>query len=166
MKKNNKLAAAAVSAAIATLCSSGVFAGPANPSANTANLEYGEVLRIRLPYGLCEFERTVPAYVVDKLSTRRDWNKLVTYMLTNCPELGLSIADTATASISQSGADGSGDGTGSGTGSGAEPGGGSDGTPDTGTGGTGGSDDDDDGNNGHGNDSDRHDESNPGKKAD
>lgn len=153
---NNKLTAAAVSAAIAVLAGSSASAGSTNPSANTANLEFGEVLRIRLPYGLCEFEKAVPAYVVDQLSTRRDWNKLVTYMLANCPDLGLQLADTATASITETVVDESGDGTGTGSGSDDGPGD----TPDTGTSDTGG--DDDDGNNGHGNDADGHDESNPG----
>lgn len=155
MKKINKLAVAAVSATFVLMSSGVASAGSTNPSANTANLEFGEVLRIRLPYGLCEFEKAVPAYVVDNLSTRRDWKKLVTYMLTNCPELGLPLADTATATISETVVDESGDGSGTGTG------GGSGGTDEAG--GTGGSDDDDDGNNGHGNDADHHDESNPGR---
>ena len=154
MKKTNKLAAAAVSAAIAVLCVGNASAGPTNPSANTANLEFGEVLKIRLPYGLCEFEKAVPAYVVDQLSARRDWNELVTYMLANCPDLGLPLADTATASISDPVDDGSDGGAGGGGGTGGDTGG--DTVGDTGS-------DDDDGNNGHGNDADGHDESNPGK---
>ena len=162
MKKTNKLAAAAVSAVIAVLCAGSATAGPTNPSANTANLEFGEVLKIRLPYGLCEFEKAVPAYVVDKLSARRDWNELVTYMLANCPDLGLPLADTATASISDPVDDGSDGGAGGGGGTGGDTGGGTGGDTGGDTGGETGSDDDD-GNNGHGNDADGHDESNPGK---
>ena len=161
MKKINKLAVAAVSATLVLMSSGVASAGSTNPSANTANLEFGEVLRIRLLYCLCEFEKAVPAYVVDNLSTRRDWKKLVTYMLTNCPELGLPLADTATATISEPAGDASGDGSGTGAGTGTGTGTGGSGTD--ASDGTGGSDDDDDGNNGHGNDADHHDESNPGR---
>lgn len=138
-------------------------AGEMNPKASTPHLQYGDVLRIKLPYGMCEFEQVVPAYVVDQLSERRDWRRLVEYMLANCPELGLPLADTVTASISGADADGdSGDG-GSDSGSGGSSGGGGGGGGSTGGDSGSGSGSDDDGNNGHGNDADGHDESNPGK---
>ena len=162
MIKNRKLRGAILVASSLMLVGGAAMAGERNPSRNTPNLEYGEVLKIRLPYGLCEFERVVPAAVVDKLTTRRDYRRLVEYMLVNCPELGLPLADTATASINSSdaGDDDGGDG----------PTGGidntSDGGDDTSGGGddtSGGGDDDGDGNNGHGNDADGVDESNPGR---
>lgn len=145
----------------ATIFSAGTTSAPAaelNPRSNTPNLEYRDVLKIRLPYGMCEFEQVVPAFVVDKLSERRDWNRLVEYMLVNCPDLGLPLADTATASISEVDVDESGDGSGGSTGPDGSGGPGDSGGGDTDSGG-----DDDDGNNGHGNDADGHDESNPGK---
>ncbi|SMX25500.1 hypothetical protein [Boseongicola aestuarii] len=162
MNKMNNLFAAAVSAAIMLPAADSASAGSTNPSENTTNLEFAEVLRIRLPYGLCEFETVVPGYVVDKLSARGDWNTLVIYMLKNCPALGLPLADTTTASISQTVADDSGDGSSSASDTQSGPDGSSDDT--LGTGGTDGTDDDD-GDNGHGNDADGHDDSNPGKKA-
>lgn len=159
MKSSSRKTAAL--AALATIAFGTVaVSGEPNPRQNTANLEYGDVLKIRLPYGLCEFDQVVPAYVVDQLSERRDWRRLVEYMLINCPELGLPLADTATASISEPGSEGSDGGSdgssGNGTsGDGSDTGGGTDSGDDSGT--------DDDGNNGHGNDADGHDESNPGK---
>lgn len=160
MKSTSKIHAAALAVAVAILAGQPASAADLNPRSSTPNLQYGDVLKIRLPYGLCEFEQVVPAYVVDKLSQRNDWNRLVEYMLTNCPDLGLPLADTATASISEFEVDESGSGTGGTGGTGGE-----------GTGGEGGTDgdtdgdtdtSDDDGNNGHGNDTDGHDESNPG----
>lgn len=172
-KSNALVAACAVTTALAmaTAADAGELK---NPRQSTQNLEYGNVLKIRLPYGMCEFERVVPQYVVDQLRARRDWNRLVEYMLVNCPDLGLPLADTATASITDVGVDDSGDGTSGNPGPGAPDGSGS-GTPDSGGSNTptgGGSNGpggntgaDDDGNNGHGNDPDRHDESNPGKSG-
>ena len=157
MIKNRKLRCAVLVASSFVLVSGAAAAGERNPSKNTPNLEYGKVLKIRLPYGLCEFERVVPAAVVDKLATRRDYKRLVEYMLVNCPDLALPLADTVTASIvggDENGGDGS-------------SGGGDDtfvGGDDTSVGGDGssGGGDDDDGDNGHGNDADGVDESNPG----
>lgn len=155
MLEKMKIAVAAFLATGAAVTAMSAVAGELNPRQSTANLEYGEVLKIRLPLGLCEFEQVVPGYVVDQLSERKDWRKLVEYMLVNCPDLGLPLADTVTASISEVEVDESGDGSGGAGGSGTP------GTP--GDGGTGGDTvSDDDGNNGHGNDADRHDESNPG----
>jgi hypothetical protein len=155
-------------AALVTIASGSVaVSGELNPRQSTANLEYGEVLKIRLPYGLCEFDQVVPAYVVDQLSERKDWRRLVEYMLTNCPDLGLPLADTATASISEPGSDGSDGGSDGIGGTGGDTGGTDSGDDGSDTGGDGGTDGDsgtdDDGNNGHGNDADGHDESNPGK---
>jgi uncharacterized membrane protein YgcG len=168
MKNTWKISAAASAVATAVVLVGSASAGELNPRSSTQNLVYGDVLKIRLPLGLCEFEQVVPAYVVDTLKERRDWPRLVEYMLVNCPELGLPLADTATASISEPGVDESGDGSGGGTAGGGTGAGGTDGGG-TGGGGTGGGGageedtSDDDGNNGHGNDADHHDESNPGK---
>ena len=166
MIKNTKLRSAILVASSFMLVGGTAVAGERNPSKNTPNLEYGEVLKIRLPYGLCEFERVVPAVVVDKLATRRDYKRLVEYMLVNCPDLALPLADTVTASITESdGGDDGGDGS-AGSGGGGTSGGGDDsGGGDSAGGGddnSGGSDDGD-GNNGHGNDADGVDESNPGR---
>ena len=177
MIKNRKLRGAILVASSLMLVGGAAMAGERNPSRNTPNLEYGEVLKIRLPYGLCEFERVVPAAVVDKLITRRDYKRLVEYMLVNCPDLALPLADTVTASIGES--DGSGDdGNDSSVSGGGTSGGGDDsgGGGSTGGGNTGGGDDGADGgddssggsddgdvNNGHGNDADGVDERNPGR---
>lgn len=144
MKNTFNIIAAAGAVATTIVLAGPLAAGELNPRANTQNLEYGDVLKIRLPLGLCEFEQVIPAYVVDTLRPRRDWPRLVEYMLVNCPELGLPLADTATASTSDTTVDDAGNGAGSG--------GVIDGETTT----------DDDGNNGHGNDTDDHDESNPG----
>ena len=162
MKNTMKKTFVAFAAVGAMMFATTATSGELNPRQSTANLEYGKVLKIRLPYGLCEFDQMVPAYVVDQLSERKDWRRLVEYMLANCPDLGLPLADTATASISEGIEDGSG-----GSGGLGNPGG--DGSTDGGTGsgssgddGAGDDSSDDDGNKGHGNDADRHDESNPG----
>ena len=164
-RTSEKIAALAACATIAF--GTTAISGELNPRQSTANLEYGEVLKIRLPYGLCEFDQVVPAYVVDHLSERKDWRRLVEYMLTNCPDLGLPLADTATASILAPASDGSDGGSDASGGAGDSDAGGDSGTSDdSGAGDDGGTDDggtDDDGNNGHGNDADGHDESNPGK---
>lgn len=168
MKKSLKTTAAAICAATAVLAAGSVFAGSANPGTNTENLSRTQALKIRLPYGMCDFDREVPSFVVDKLSERRDWNNLVTYMVANCPELGLPLADAATATIGATGSEnggGSGATIAAGAPSGSTPGASGE-TPGKGPGGSssnrpGG--DDDDGDNGHGNDTDGHDESNPGK---
>ncbi|MBT8409159.1 MAG: hypothetical protein KJN93_06005, partial [Alphaproteobacteria bacterium] len=169
MKRTLKSTAAAMCAATAVLAAGSVFAGSANPGTNTENLTRTQALKIRLPYGMCDFDNQVPTFVVDKLSERRDWNKLVAYMVANCPELGLPLADAATASIAAPGSDnGSGtDGTvGAADPSAATPGASGDNpgrNPGVGSGGpstSGPAGDDDDGNNGHGNDADGQDESN------
>jgi uncharacterized membrane protein YgcG len=167
MMKSSSRKTAALAAFVTIAFGSAAVSGELNPRQSTANLEYGDVLKIRLPYGLCEFDQVVPAYVVDQLSERRDWRRLVEYMLTNCPDLGLPLADTATASISEPGSEGSDGGSdgssGTGTGGDGSDTGGDDGSDTGGGTDTGGdSSTDDDGNNGHGNDADGHDESNPG----
>ena len=172
MKTTAKFSHAALVAAGVILFGGSAIAGELNPKSSTPNLEYGDVLKIRLPYGMCEFEKTVPAYVVEQMRTRRDWERLLEYMLANCPELGLPLADTATASISAAAPDGGdgGDGSSGGTGgtgggetggTGGETGGGE--TGGDGTGGETGTSDDSD--RGHGNDADGHDEDNPGNKS-
>ncbi|MBT8475885.1 MAG: hypothetical protein KJO78_10475 [Alphaproteobacteria bacterium] len=145
-------------------------------AADTPNVRKVEMLAVTLPAGLCEFETRLPNNLVDKLQERSDLRDLILYMLDECPELGLTLADVATASLAPGGVerddddavlpigpngvlvvDSGGDGT---------PGGGG-----GNTGGSGGSDDDggddatsdDDGNNGHGNDPGKNDPSNPGK---
>jgi hypothetical protein len=171
MIKNRKLRCAVLVASSFVLVSGAAAAGERNPSKNTPNLEYGKVLKIRLPYGLCEFERVVPAAVVDKLATRRDYKRLVEYMLVNCPDLALPLADTVTASISTSdGGDEDGGGGSSGrgddnSGRGDDKSGRGDDNSGRGDDKSGRGDDTsggDDGNNGHGNDADGVDESNPG----
>jgi|GEM_PF-4410206 len=152
-------------AACVILTSGGASFAQAEDAVSKPGLERVQMLRVRLPHGLCEFEGPLPGNLIEKLRKRRDFDRLLSYMLTNCPVLALPLADAATASISIVDTDG-------------------DGRPDTpiiapppgddgsdddgpGDGGTGddGSNGDDDGNNGHGNDDDRHDDSNPGKKS-
>ena len=127
-----------------------------NPGKDTANIRHKEVLEVRLPGGLCEFQNELPMNLVAALEGRRDLPELVGYMLENCPELGLFLADMATASTSAVvPADRSEDAGGNaGTGQG---------TPAGGPSGNGNSPTDDDGNNGHGDEPDGHDDSNPGK---
>lgn len=149
MKTTAKFSHAAFVAAGVILFGGSAIAGELNPKSSTPNLEYGDVLKIRLPYGMCEFEKTVPAYVVEQMRTRRDWERLLEYMLANCPDLGLPLADTATASISAEATDGGDGDDGSSGGTGGTGG-------DTGSG--------DDGDSGHGNDSDGRDEDNKGRK--
>lgn len=126
-----------------------------NPGKDTANIRHKEMLEVRLPAGLCEFQNELPMNLVTVLETRRDLPELVGYMLENCPELALFLADTATASIALPELGQDSDDEGSGSAGGSTPGG-------TGGSGDGPAGDDDDGDNGHGNDADGHDESNPG----
>ncbi len=154
MKITNIFAIAGVAACV-TAASGGTGFADSADTATKPGIERFQMLRVRLPHGLCEFDRPLPANLVDKLSTRRDFDRLLSYMLVNCPTLALPLADMATASIDIVDEDG-------------------DGRPDTpiitpppggedNPGGGGNPIDDDDGNNGHGNDEDGYDDSNPGR---
>ena len=86
-------------AACAPLASGSAGVAGSEESATKPGLERVQMLRVRLPHGLCEFDRPLPANLVDKLRTRRDFDRLLSYMLVNCPTLALPLADAATASI-------------------------------------------------------------------
>ena len=163
--KNSVIAGLAVCAVMASV--SALWADA--PAKETKpGIQRVTMLKVTLPRGLCEFDGALPSNLVEKIRVRRDFDRLLTYMLKNCPELGLPLADFATASISETGEDGD-DGT-AGTGGPIIPGGdtGDDGTNgdagDGGSGDGGSTGDDDDGNNGHGNDESGRDPSNPGNK--
>ena len=62
---------------------------------------YGETrVQLRLPGDLCTLEQPFEQEFLDKLDARADRDELLAYMLENCPEIGIALADVATASIS------------------------------------------------------------------
>lgn len=136
-------------------------AAPAATSTNTdgtPHLRKVEMLEVTLPWGLCEFDQRLPANLIAILRDRSDHYRLLAYMLENCPDLALDLADAATASLPAAAATGS-DRSGGAAANGATagsgtPGGGASNRP---------SDSDGDGNNGHGDNEGRNDPSNPGR---
>jgi uncharacterized membrane protein YgcG len=111
----------------------------------TSHLRKVEMLEVTLPWGLCEFDEKLPANLIAILRDRSDYDRLLAYMLDNCPDLALDLADAATASlpagVSTGGGSRSGSTGGGTTGGDGTPGGGASNRP---------SDSDGDGNNGHG----------------
>lgn len=181
MKKSQLMTAGILSGGIAMLVAGSAIAATSTSSDGEAAKNQTRIV-IRVASDLCEFDNELPSNLIKKLKRLDNYDRLVGYMLTNCPALALPLVDTPTASIvtSNVGEDGNSGNTGGG-GSGNTGGSGGSGTTPGGSGGSGGDSDDEpsdtgvgsgggkkdttgDGNNGHGNDPGKRDSSNPGNK--
>lgn len=94
MRDANQNSTVSTFLAVSILAATTGWGAAETPAADTTNL-----IEVRIPSGLCQFEGQLPADLVATIRTRPDRNRLVGYMLQRCPELALPLADFATASI-------------------------------------------------------------------
>ncbi len=74
---------------------------PAAGMAGPAELPSDTAVAVHLPQGLCTTDERLQAPLYKKIAERRDFPRLLDYMLSTCPDLAVGLADLATASIGE-----------------------------------------------------------------
>ncbi len=74
---------------------------PAAGMAGSDELASDTAVAVHLPEGLCTTDTRLQAPLYKKIAERRDFPRLLDYMLSTCPDLAVGLADLATATIDE-----------------------------------------------------------------